>query len=88
MTATAQQAIKIFEGLNKHDQDFMLHTMKRLSKTREKELEERKQAFYNSPESLEALEEAKRLMNDPNAKSFRNTAELFEDCLNGDDDDE
>ncbi|MCL2376755.1 MAG: type II toxin-antitoxin system RelB/DinJ family antitoxin [Defluviitaleaceae bacterium] len=45
-------------------------------------------AFYSSPEALEALEEAKQLINDPNAKRYSNIEGLFADCLEGDDDDE
>jgi len=44
-------------------------------------------AFYNSPEALEALEESKQLLNDPNAKSFNTMHELIADLLNDDDDD-
>ena len=43
------------------------------------------EAFYSSPESMVALEEAKRLIKDPNAKSFKTTQALIEDLLGGDD---
>jgi DNA-damage-inducible protein J len=43
-------------------------------------------SFYDSPEALEALEEAKNLLNDPNAKSFKTTQALIDDLLNGNDD--
>lgn len=37
---------------------------------------------YNfNAETLEAIEEARRLMNDPNAKRFTSIEELIEDCL-------
>ena len=43
-------------------------------------------ARWNDPISLAALEECKRLENDPNAKGFRNMAELIADLENDDDD--
>ena len=43
-------------------------------------------AFYNSQESMEALEEAKKLLSDPSAKTFSTTQSLIDDLLSGDDD--
>ena len=45
-------------------------------------------ALYDSPEFLEAKEEGERLLKAPNRESFGSVAELFADCLEGDDDDE
>jgi len=42
-------------------------------------------APHTDAESLEALQEAVQLMNDPTAKRFRNVDELFADCLEIDD---
>ena len=42
--------------------------------------------FYNSPEALEILEEAKRLLKDPTAKSFSSTQELINDLLSDEND--
>jgi DNA-damage-inducible protein J len=42
--------------------------------------------FYNSKESIEALKEAKQLMKNPTAKSFKTTKDLIDDLLNGNDD--
>jgi len=44
-------------------------------------------AFYSSPESLAALAEAKRLMKDPTAKTFKTTQGLIDDLLSGEGDD-
>ncbi|MCL1903608.1 MAG: type II toxin-antitoxin system RelB/DinJ family antitoxin [Oscillospiraceae bacterium] len=38
-------------------------------------------APYTDLESMEALNEAYSLMNDPNAKKFNNVKSLFEECL-------
>ena len=46
-----------------------------------------KGARWNDSVSLAALEECKQLENDPGTKRFLTTDELFEDCLNGDDND-
>ena len=43
-----------------------------------------KNAPYTDPDSIEALHEAKKLINDPNAKTYNNVKELFADCLNDD----
>ena len=43
---------------------------------------------WQDPVSLAALEEAKRIANNPNAKGFHNVDDLIADCLNGDDDDD
>ena len=43
-------------------------------------------ARWNDPVSLAALEESKRLENDPNAKGFQNMADLIADLENDDDD--
>jgi DNA-damage-inducible protein J len=40
-----------------------------------------KGAPYTDPESIKALQEAIQLMNDKNAKKFKNVKELFEECL-------
>ena len=45
-------------------------------------------ARWNDPVSLAALEECRQMENDPNAKRFRNAADLIADCLEGDDDGE
>jgi len=42
-------------------------------------------APYTDPESIEALQEAIQLMNDPTARRFRSVDELFAECLEGDD---
>ena len=42
-------------------------------------------ARWNDPVSLAALEECKRLENDPSAKSFNNMAELIADLESDDD---
>ena len=44
------------------------------------------EAFYNSPESIAAREETRRLLKDPTAKSFSSVKALFADCLDGDED--
>ena len=44
-------------------------------------------APYTDAESMEALQEAKQLMNDPNAKTYSNVKELFADCLSDENDD-
>ena len=45
-------------------------------------------APYSDTESLEALQEAIQLINDPNAKTYNNVKELFDDCLGDDNDDD
>ncbi|MCL2500754.1 MAG: hypothetical protein FWE90_10555 [Defluviitaleaceae bacterium] len=40
-------------------------------------------SFYKNPESMAALEESKRLMKDPHAKTFKSTQALVDDLLNG-----
>ena len=40
---------------------------------------------YTDPESMEALREAIQLMNNPTARRFRNVKELFDECLDDDD---
>jgi len=47
---------------------------------------ELKGARWQDPVSLAALEECKRLENDPSAKGYRNVSELIADCLEGVDD--
>ena len=40
-------------------------------------------APYTDPESMEALQEAIQLMNDPTARRFKSVDELFAECLEG-----
>lgn len=48
---------------------------------------ELKDARWNDPESLAALEESNRIMANPGGyKHFKNAADLISDCLEGDDD--
>jgi DNA-damage-inducible protein J len=42
-------------------------------------------ARWQDPVSLAALEESNTMENDANAKGYRDVAELFADCLSGDD---
>ena len=46
-----------------------------------------REAFYNSPESLAALKEAKQMLGDPSTKKFNSAKDLIVECLEGDDDD-
>ena len=43
---------------------------------------------WNDPVSLAALEEAEVLVKNPNAKRYRNVADLISDCLDGAEDDD
>ena len=45
-------------------------------------------AEYTDAESMAALQEAKQLINEPNAKTYNNVKELFADCLSDVDDDD
>lgn len=44
------------------------------------------EAFYNSPETIAAREEAKRLMKNPNAKKFKTMESLIADLESNEDD--
>jgi len=44
-------------------------------------------AFYSSTEAMATLEEARQLISDPTAKSFKTTQALIDDLLRGEDDD-
>jgi len=85
MSATAQKAAKMMNRLDERNLDVAFAVIRQPVKTQEKEREARKQAFCNSPEALEALEEAKQLRNNPNAKSFSTMEELIADLESDDD---